>query len=258
MEVAGSGQSDAVLRYDVHQKTKLDVRADDAALKLHLKAKLRADVQATAADVDRGAVARTVVKISESIKLRVRLEGEVGGSPRDGLAGLAEAFENALTELAAGFENPEGDSPETLVSGLRDAFTGLMDGLRALFSAPTRVPADAPSAEPETLAELEGQAVGAAPVAAQPASASEADGLESGETAAPGPAYARWLSLRRDLHLRFTAGLRVLLPQLSAGTPPDGPGEPGDANAVTEPVRELRARFDLWQRSELHLIDTSV
>jgi hypothetical protein len=256
MQVLESGQTEALLRYDVHQKAKLDIRGDDVDLRLRLHAKLRAEVEAREPDVDRDAAARTVLQISESIKLRMRLEaeGEETEPLRGQLEGLAERFTAAVTELAESFASPEGGTPaESLVSGLRVAFAELIGGIRELFLGPVVAPmvnVDPPSpgvsdpgmaetapSEPES-----SQGSESSPVATVPEAAEEE----------PASSGQRLYSLRHDLHLRLSWGMRVLLRQL-AGLP--GEGGAGEAGEAAGMARELRARFELRERLELSLID---
>jgi hypothetical protein len=260
MQVGDAVQSEALVRYDVHQKAKLDVRGDNGEAAFRLKARLRADVEAVATDVDRSAASRTVVRISESIKLRVRMEAE-GDSLRTRMSGLVEAFASSMTELSASFESPDGASPEALLSGVRAAFGSLLDGIRSLFGGQTEAPAEsqqdgAPEAVPASLPEPAsnlGTATADESTPAEDEIASES--ADVAEETAPSVAE-RMYTLRQDLHLRFTAGLRVLLQQLAGERAIDAIVEAGDETAREPAVRtELRTRFDFHERIRLHLLD---
>ncbi len=263
MHIGGSEHSNALLRFDVHQRAKLDVRAGDEEMKLQLRAKLDAHVHAAHGELDRGSAAHAVVKLAESIKLRLHGASEGSESVASAFGELAAAFTDALTELASAFESPEGSSPEALVAGLRDAFTALVNGIRELYESPAETPATPAPVEPPPEA-----------TDAEPLSAESPDGVEvpaesgastSDDDARRAPALEDWRSLRHDLIEQFTAALRGLLRELSGHDHGhrhghhrgEATGDDGDDTARPERFRELRARFDLRQRLELRIVDTS-
>lgn len=238
-------QGASFLQLDERLRARIRIeQEEDGDLELRLKLKLKVRFRSFEAAEDRHGPRQTVMRFSESVRVRLRLESsQADGLPdlRAALDQLGERFSALLAGGADEFENAEPADPERLLSDVRDAFRALVSGLFDVFSgvaAPQLAEPEEPAGEPE----------------AEPGGPIETpDATAPPTTTDPQPSDAepasRFYALRGDLQLRFAVHLRELLAGLT--TP-----QPDDPDEAAGPEARFSLRIDLRQEIQFQLIDT--